>query len=80
MTNPVVDKVAEAMFNNTQIGVTDRDLYRALAQAAIDAALPRFAQWLRDGGYLAEPYAQDDTVSANPQALVSRWMEVEHVR
>lgn len=84
MTNPVVDKVAAAMFNNThglsywdEISSDDRDLYRALAQAGMDAALPAFAQWLRDAGYLAEPYAQDDTVSGNPQALVARWLQVE---
>lgn len=85
MTNSVVDKVAEAMFNSThgfpswgEIGETDRDLYRALAQAAIETVLWPFAQWLRDAGYLTEPYVQDDTaVSGNPQALVARWLEVE---
>jgi hypothetical protein len=87
VTNPVVDRVAEAMFSNThgfpawdELPSDDRDLYRALAEAGIGVALPAFAQWLCDGGYLAEPYADDDTISGNPSALVSRWMEIEHVR
>jgi hypothetical protein len=84
VTNPVVDKVAEAMFNSTHgfpswdgIATDDRDLYRALAQAGVEAVLLPFAQWLRDAGYLTEPYAPDDTVSGNPQALVARWLQVE---
>jgi hypothetical protein len=83
VTNLLVDKVAEAMFSNThgfpawdELTDEDRDLYRTLAQAAVDASLSPFAQWLCDAGYLAEPFADDDTVSGNPQVLLARWLEI----
>lgn len=36
--------------------------------------LLKFAQWLHDSGYLAEPYADDDDISDNPRALVDRYI------
>lgn len=42
----------------------------------MDAELLRFAEWLHEAGYLADPYSSEDTTSGNPQALVAQFSSV----